>query len=146
MRKLLVAAIPAAAFACGPSHLPDEDEGATSGASINNLDPLLSGCHGHASSTIPADGVYVVTTFGGGSDTQPMSCGGTADGVGWYAASRQRFGCGAKLQVEANGKCVVVAAEDYGPDVCVEHAAGFPVLDVSPRVTRELFGISSAGW
>ena len=85
-----------------------EDEGATSGASIS-LAPDLTGCSGHASSTIPSDGKYVMTTFGGGADTQPMSCGGEADGVGWYAASRQRYGCGSKLQVEANGNCVVVS-------------------------------------
>jgi hypothetical protein len=123
-----------------------ESTDATSGASIGRISPDLSGCHGKASSSIPTDGRYVMTTFGGGGDTQAMSCGGTADGVGWYAASRQRFGCGAKLQVEANGSCVVVAAEDYGPDVCVENAAGMPVLDLSPRAAKALYGVSGAGW
>lgn len=122
-----------------------EDSDTTSGVSIANSDHL-SGCDGVASSTIPADGVYVMTTFGGGADTQPMSCGGIADGVGWYAASRQRYGCGAKLQVEANGKCVVVSAMDYGPDVCVEAAAHSPVLDMSPRAAEVLYGVSGAGW
>ena len=124
----------------------DESADSTDGASIN-ITPDLSGCHGHASSTIPADGEYVMTTFGGGSDTQSMSCGGTADGVGWYAASRQRYGCGAKLQIVAtNGNCVVVAAQDYGPDVCVENAAHSPVMDMSPRASKALYGVSSAGW
>jgi hypothetical protein len=123
-----------------------EDDGATSGTSIDLTDHL-TGCHGHASSTIPADGNYVITTFGGGSDTQTMSCGGTADGVSWYAASRQRYGCGAHLQVVAtNGNCVVVKAQDYGPDVCVENAAHSPILDMSPRAAKALYGISSAGW
>jgi len=124
----------------------DESAESTSGASIE-INDHLSGCHGHASSTIPADGQYVITTFGGGGDTQPMSCGGTANGTGWYAASRQRYGCGAHLQVTAsNGNCVVVEAKDYGPDVCVENAAHSPILDMSPRASKALYGISSAGW
>lgn len=122
-----------------------EDSDSTAGASIQVTDHL-SGCDGVASSTIPADGDYYMTTFGGGADTQPMSCGGTADGVGWYAASRQRYGCGAHLQVEANGNCVVLEAMDYGPDVCVEAAAGGPILDMSPAGAEVLWNTSSAGW
>src|SRR5205823_10233260 len=79
-------------------------------------------------------------------DNQQMSCGGYADGLGWYAASRQRYGCGSKLQVEANGNCVVLDALDYGPDVCVEAAAHSPILDMSPRASKALYGVSSAGW
>ncbi len=131
--------------ACSADVASFEDEGATAGASIA-IQSHLTGCHGTASSSIPADGKYYLTSFGGGSDTQSMSCGGTANGVGWYAASRQRYGCGAHLQVTANGKCVVVEAEDYGPDVCVENAAGLPILDASPAVSKALFGESSAGW
>lgn len=122
-----------------------EDEGSTSGASINYTSHL-SGCHGTASSTISASGSYVLTSFGGPGDEQPMSCGGQADGKGWYAASRQRYGCGAKLMVQANSKCVVLAALDYGPDVCVENAAHSPILDVSTAAAKLLFGTSSAGW
>jgi hypothetical protein len=122
-----------------------EDQDSTAGASIQVTDHL-SGCDGVASSTIPSSGDYYMTTFGGGADTQSMSCGGTADGVGWYAASRQRYGCGAKLQVEANGKCVVLTALDYGPDVCVEAAAGGPILDMSPAASKLLYDVSSAGW
>jgi hypothetical protein len=122
-----------------------EDQDSTAGASIQVTDHL-SGCQGHASSTIPSNGVYYMTTFGGGADTQPMACGGTADGKGYYAASRQRYGCGAKLQVEANGKCVVLAAMDYGPDVCVESAAGGPILDMSPAASKILWNVSGAGW
>ena len=133
-------------MSCGPSFVPSEDDGSTSGASISNKSPDLSGCHGVASSTIPSDGRYVMTTFGGGSDDQEMSCGGYANGVGWYAASRQRYGCGAKLQVEANGNCVVLTALDYGPDVCVEAAAGMPILDMSPSASKALYGVSGAGW
>jgi hypothetical protein len=122
-----------------------EDQDSTAGASIQVTDHL-SGCDGVASSTIPSNGQYYITTFGGGADTQSMSCGGTADGVGYYAASRQRYGCGAKLKVEANGNCVVLTAMDYGPDVCVEAAAGGPILDMSPAGSEILYGVSSAGW
>jgi len=106
----------------------------------------LSGCKGHASSSIPPSGDYFLTSFGGGSDTQSMSCGGRADGSWYYAASKQRFGCGAHLRIEANGKCVVARTDDYGPDVCVESAAGRPIIDASPLVAEHLFGVSSAGW
>lgn len=124
----------------------DEALDATSGVSVTTIGRGLTGCRGKASSSIPANGKYVITTFGGPGDHQSMSCGGYADGSGWYAASRQRYGCGAKLQVTANGKCVVVEAQDYGPDVCVENAAGMPILDVSPKVSRALFNLSGAGW
>src|SRR5262245_64516638 len=68
-------------------------------------------CNGNMGTNQPADGLYVMTTFGGGSDTQPVACGGRqADGAWWYAADRQRFGCGTHLRVEnpANGACVVL--------------------------------------
>ena len=124
----------------------DEAVDATAGVSVTSIGRGLTGCRGKASASIPANGKYVITTFGGPGDHQSMSCGGYADGSGWYAASRQRYGCGAKLAVRANGKCVVVEAQDYGPDVCVENAAGMPILDVSPKVSRALFDLSGAGW
>ena len=124
----------------------DEAVEGTAGVSVTSIASGVTGCHGHASTSIPANGTYTITTFGGPGDHQAMSCGGYADGTGWYAASRQRYGCGAKLQVTANGKCVVVEAQDYGPDVCVENAAGMPVLDVSPKVSKALFNMSGAGW
>ena len=66
-----------------------------------------------------------------------MSCGEkTLHGSWYYAASRQRYGCGAHIQIEANGKCVVAETDDYGPDVCVENAAGRPIIDASPLVSR----------
>jgi hypothetical protein len=123
-----------------------EDEGATAGTSITTIGRGVTNCHGQASSTIPADGRYVITTFGGPGDHQPMSCGGYADGTGWYAASRQRYGCGSRIKVQANGKCVVLQTDDYGPDVCVENAAGMPIIDVSPRASQVLFGVAGAGW
>lgn len=147
MRSLFVLVLFTATLAACTAEAPiaSEDQTATSGTSITITDDL-SGCHGAASKSIPADGMYVMTTFGGPGDEQAMSCGGDADGVGWYAASRQRYGCGAKLQVEANGNCVVVQALDYGPDVCVENAAHSPILDMSPRASKALYGVSGAGW
>ena len=108
----------------------------------------LSGCHGTASSAIPATHQYVLTSFGfSPSDNGEMSCGEyTKDGTWYYAASRQRYGCGSHVKVEANGKCVVAETDDYGPDVCVENAAGEAILDASPLVSEHLFGEQSAGW
>lgn len=123
----------------------DEAANSTSGSSVA-IQRGLQGCHGNASTSVPSNGRYVLTTFGGAGDHQAMSCGGYANGTGWYAASRQRYGCGAKLRVEANGKCVVVQAQDYGPDSCVERAAGLPILDASPKVSKELFGENGAGY
>ena len=124
---------------------PFEDEGATEGASV--AVPIeLTGCHAQASSAIPADHTYVMTTFGGPGDQQSMSCGGHADGTWYYAASRQRYGCGARVAIRGNGRCIVAQTDDYGPDVCVERAANRPIIDVSPAVSRALFGTSGMGW
>lgn len=116
--------------------------------SSQSANAALSGCNGVASSKIPASHQYVLTSFGNSpSDNGEMSCGQyTDDGDWYYAASRQRYGCGSHVQVVANGNCVVVETDDYGPDVCVEAAAGMPILDASPLVAERLFGTDSAGW
>jgi hypothetical protein len=145
LRDVKAVAILLVAGACTAAVGSYEDEGATSGASVA-LTSHLSGCHGQASSAIPANDKYVLTTFGEPGDEQPMSCGGEANGTGWYAASRQRYGCGGRVKVCANAKCAVVATKDYGPDVCVEAAAGMPILDASPQVAKLLFGTSEEGW
>jgi hypothetical protein len=117
------------------------------GASIDSSDKSLTGCKGKASSAIPADGVYVITTFGGPSESQQMSCGShTQNGSWYYAASRQRYGCGSKIQITGGGNCVVAQTDDYGPDVCVENAAGRAIIDVSPMVSQALFGTNGMGW
>jgi len=121
-----------------------EDNNSTSGTSITEARGL-SGCKGQASSSIPSNGQYVITTFASPGGAQ-MSCGGYADGVSWYAASRQRYGCGSHIRVTANGKCVVLRTDDYGPDVCVENAATMPIIDASPAATQYLFGVKGAGW
>ena len=92
-------------------------------------------------------GATYLTTFGGPGDGQSMACGESKDDGSWYyAASKQRYGCGAHIQITANGKCVVVETDDYGPDVCVENAAGGPIIDASPLVAEALFGASEEGW
>lgn len=110
----------------------------------------LSGCGaGKASSAIPSNGEYELTSFGftPGADDGQMSCGDyTRTGSWYYAASRQRYGCGSRIQIEANGKCVVAQTDDYGPNVCVENAAHMPIIDASPLVSEHLFGVQSAGW
>jgi hypothetical protein len=119
-----------------------------SGYSVSQTQEGLTGCSGHAASTIPASGNYYLTSFGfSPSDDGLMSCGQkTLHGSWYYAASRQRYGCGARIQIEANGKCVVAETDDYGPDVCVENAAGRAIIDASPLVSEHLFGSRSAGW
>jgi hypothetical protein len=118
-----------------------------SDSNIASSNEAIRGCRGQASSTIPRSGSMYLTSFGGPGEGQRMSCGqSTRNGSWYYAASRQRFGCGAHLQVEGNGRCVVVEADDYGPDVCVENKVGGPILDASPRVAQHLFGVDSAGW
>ncbi|HSQ67315.1 MAG TPA: hypothetical protein VLM85_29065, partial [Polyangiaceae bacterium] len=118
------------------------------GLSSQSSSQGLSGCHGKASSSQPSDGQYYLTSFGNSpSDNGQMSCGQyTKNGSWYYAASRQRFGCGSHIQIEANGNCVVAETDDYGPDVCVENAAGRPIIDASPLVSQALFGTKSAGW
>src|SRR4051794_23838817 len=92
--------VPLAFALCAPACTVGEDEAldATAGASVSTIDSSLTGCHGKASNAIPNDHRYTLTTFGGPGDQQAMSCGGFADGTGWYAASRQRYGCGSKVK------------------------------------------------
>jgi hypothetical protein len=137
---VVLASFSLTAVACGTG--PD------SGPSARSSSDALSGCNGTASSTLSPTGSYYLTSFGNTpSDNGTMSCGeSTDDGTWYYAASRQRFGCGSHIQITANGKCVVAETDDYGPDVCVENAAGRPIIDASPLVAEHLFGTDSAGW
>jgi len=115
----------------------------TSSSFLESTSLLVAG-----TSSAPSSGEYYLTSFGfTSSDDGIMSCGEyTKNGSWYYAASRQRFGCGSRIQIEANGKCVVAETDDYGPDVCVENAAGRPIIDASPLVSEHLFGVKSAGW
>ncbi len=114
-------------------------------------------CHEITYSDIPPDNRYYVTTFGGPGDGQDMwICGHkTTDNGSWpYAAGYARFGC-TKIKVinPTNGKSCIAEVADCGPNRCVEEAACFcncqghqPILDVSPFITKYLFGITSSGW
>ncbi len=99
---------------------------------------------------IPLDQVYELTTFGGPGDEQPTNCEAApdADGTWYYAANRQRFGCGARFRLTnaERSRCVVVEVADLGPNICVEEAGGRPAWDVSPLAARHLFGVPRAGW
>lgn len=102
---------------------------------------------------------YYITVFGGGSDTQNTACGKIADGKWYYSTGVYHFGCGAKLKIEANGKCVVVEVADNGPAAWVEAKANSSctigkglgvyngyIIDTSPLVTKHLFGMTAVGW
>ncbi|MBL8600376.1 MAG: hypothetical protein JNK72_00485 [Myxococcales bacterium] len=97
---------------------------------------------------LPSDNNYYVTTFGGPGDAQRTACGGYANGRSLYIAGSWRFGCGARVRVTnpRTGRWCVAEVNDVGPNICVERAARKPIIDASPVVTRELFGVSSAGW
>lgn len=126
------------------------------GPSIGSVQPagLIVGGHPCPTSgeiagrTQPTDHLYFLTEFGGGADTQNMACGGPiADGTWYYLADSWRFGCGTRVRITnpANGKSVIAQVADVGPNICVEQAAGRPVIDASPLVTHYLFG-RSKGW
>ena len=140
MKRVVLSLASSFILACGSA----PDAGVSSGSGTENL----SGCHGVASSTKPASGDYYLTSFGfSAGDDGIMSCGEyTKHGSWYYAASRQRFGCGSHIQIEANGKCVVAETDDYGPDQCTEVASGRPIIDASPLVSEYLYGTQSAGW
>ena len=101
-----------------------------------------------AGRTIPSDETFYMTTFGGGPDTGHMACGGIADGRWMYIADSWRYGCGAHVKITnpRTGRWCVAQVADVGPNICVEHAAGRPIIDASPVISRELFGTSGAGW
>jgi hypothetical protein len=150
-KLLAVFLFPAALAACGAGDRDTDAARYATGESalcLNKCGGGQSCCTGSAYSNIPADHRYYLTTFGGGSDTGTMSCGGTADGTWWYAADRQRFGCHSIIKITnpANGKCGYARTDDYGPGTCVEDAACMPIIDASPVVAQHLFGASSSGW
>jgi hypothetical protein len=110
--------------------------------------------HGPPPGEAPYD--YFLTTYGGPNDpvaNGTPACGGKAiDGTWYYSTGAYTFGCGTKLKIEANGKCVIVKVVDNGPASWVESKAkqtcgglGY-IIDSSPLVSKYLFGTSSAGY
>jgi len=129
----------------------DAEPGLSTGTGLDEYESMmqdLTGCQGRASTYIPPSGRFYLTTFGGPGDGGRMSCGSnTRNGTWYYAASRQRYGCGSHVKITTpSGRCVVAQTDDYGPDVCVERAANRPIIDVAPVVARALFGVSAVGW
>ena len=129
---------------------------------------LLAGCtaapppEGQGSSrskvslnTEATEGTYFLTTFGGpddSGDNGQLACGGTSDPRSsdvhqkYYAAAKQRFGCGTHIKLEAAGNCIVLETTDAGPAAWVEDKAGGPVIDATPLAAQALFGAASFGW
>jgi hypothetical protein len=101
-------------------------------------------------SRVPLDQRYDLTTFGGPGEEQPTYCEDApdADGTWFYAANAHRFGCGPRFRLVngARTRCVIVQVADLGPHICVEAAGGRPAWDVSPLVSRHLYGVRSSGW
>eukprot|EP01009_Symbiontida_sp_KSa7_P004067 NODE_1994_length_521_cov_539.648305_g1627_i0.p1 GENE.NODE_1994_length_521_cov_539.648305_g1627_i0~~NODE_1994_length_521_cov_539.648305_g1627_i0.p1 ORF type:complete len:151 (-),score=32.92 NODE_1994_length_521_cov_539.648305_g1627_i0:69-491(-) len=92
---------------------------------------------------VPSNGRYILTTF----DGSPGGSCGNCPSYSMYTADRQRWGCGTKIKVSANGKSVTATVCDAGPAAWVEKMHGAPVLDASASVCKALFGSSScANW
>jgi hypothetical protein len=146
------AVVTLATFAGCVSADPSADEGSPySAALVQDLTVAGHFCPSSgeiAGRTRSADNLYYVTTFGGGSDSQTMACFGFADGRWLYIADSWRFGCRARVKITnpRTGRWCVTQVADVGPNICVERAAGKAIIDASPAITQELFGIRSAGW
>jgi uncharacterized protein (TIGR03382 family) len=110
--------------------------------------------HGPPSSSPPY--AYFLTSYGGPDDKTIdgiPACGGrTIDGSWYYATGAYTYGCGARLRLEAGGRCVVVKVVDNGPAGWVEQKASYRcggtgyIIDASPLVSKHLYGVYSAGW
>ena len=128
-----------------------EAEGSGAGVSSTVVSELTVGGHycptrGEiAGRTIPSDNTYFITSFGGGVDTQRMACTGIADGRWMYIADSWRFGCRARVRVTnpRTGRWCIAQVADVGPNICVEQAAGRPIIDASPVITRPFRAIKS---
>jgi MYXO-CTERM domain-containing protein len=107
----------------------------------------------------PHSGPHILTCYGGcaAPHYDPSACGGgTAccsaciDGTWWYSTEQRNFGCGAKLELSRDGRCVVVEVADNGPATWVEENAAATcggtgwIIDASPLVA-DYFG-GGCGW
>jgi hypothetical protein len=108
----------------------------------------LEQAYKHGPPSEPEPWSYFLTSYSGGT----TACGAQADGSWYYSTGAYSFGCNTRLQLEANGKCVVVKVVDNGPAAWVETKAqgkcggtGY-IIDASPLVSVHLFGTKSAGW
>ena len=127
----------------------------TGGSDANRSDNVGPCYSGMSSTTIPDGNWYLLSNFGGPDDqrvfrdgTPASSAGPLACDPGWYdtgdwnyAAGAQRFGCGTALRITTGTTCAIAWVADEGPDQCVEQRAGWPILDTSPTISRQLFGL-----
>jgi hypothetical protein len=158
------------AILCGASCVPEEGgEEGNPGASTRvgmlgappEWSPDESGGHGmnkwHEPG--PHSGPHILTCYGGcaAPHYDPTACGGgTAccaaciDGTWWYSTEQRNFGCGAKLEISRDGRCVIVEVADNGPATWVEDNAAARcggtgwIIDASPLVA-DYFG-GGCGW
>jgi hypothetical protein len=110
----------------------------------------LEQAYKHGPPATPPPWKYYLTSY---ADYTTPACGGkTVNGSWYYSTGAYSFGCNTRLQLRANGKCVVVKVVDNGPAGWVETKAknkcggtGY-IIDASPLVSVHLFGTKSAGW
>ena len=114
-------------------------------ATPSPVEAACESCYDILCCELPPDNLFYLTQFDGG---EGMACGGHADGTWYYSTSWVRWHCGAKLRVRnpETNRCVIVEVADAGPADWVEERAGRPLLDASPLVCSELFGVGSCGW
>ncbi len=119
---------------------------------------------GNTSTEKPADSLYSTSWFGcykkpdgtlvkDPTDNCLFACGdkglcpGISDGptcestLKWFSADADRFGCGTRIRLTncLNGKRVVLAALDRGPNCKNEKTYGTPVIDMSHDAMIYLF-------
>ncbi|KYQ92788.1 lysozyme [Tieghemostelium lacteum] len=101
-------------------------------------------CYGNMCCSIPSDNSYYLTDFCGSTS----ACGPIPSCTGgqYFTADSQRFGCGKYLNVCRGSKCIKSAVIDAGPAMWVEQDAGRAIIDGSPQLCKELFGVNSCGW
>lgn len=122
------------------------------------------GPSGNTSTEVPANGLFSTSWFGcyyaddgsivqDPSDNCEFACGpqGLCDAgasgpeceaeLRWFAADADRYGCGGRIRVTNcdNGKSVVLATLDRGPNCGVEMDCETPVLDMSHDAMVFLF-------
>ena len=125
---------------------------------------VCDGPAGNTSTQIPSNHVYATSWFGcyakpdgtivqDPSDNCEFACGSKGlcpstqtgpeceAGLKWFAADADRYGCGSRIRLTncANGKAVVVATLDRGPNCNNEMSYGVSVIDMSHDAMIYLF-------
>ncbi|EFA85801.1 hypothetical protein PPL_01032 [Heterostelium album PN500] len=103
-------------------------------------------CYGNMCCSIPSNNQYYLTDFCGSQS----ACGPIPSCTAgqYFTADSQRFGCGKYLNVcrNSNKHCIKAQIIDAGPAMWVEQDAGIAIIDGSPQLCKELFGVNSCGW